>query len=142
MYSLSDLPTNHTIVTKIEKRLKEAEDMQITYKSDKMDGPKNMQVGTEIAALTQKISHRKAILQKLKAAGEDQTAIEHDLATSLKRFARLLFIKGDHEDAKRAYKGSLKLYKQSGINDTHEVVDARAEFARLLVYMQCVSHSL
>lgn len=120
--------------------------MQSTYKSDKMDGPKNMQVGNEvddeIAALTQKIFHRKAILQKLKAAGEDQTAIEHDLATSLKRFARLLFIKGDHEDAKRAYKGSLKLYKQSGINDTHEVVDARAEFARLLVYMQCASHSL
>ena len=123
----------------ITKRIKEVEDLKKSELSEveQLEQKVDAEIGrgdldAAITTFTQIMSLRKATLKELKASGGDQEAAKYDRATTLKKFGRTLVRKNDRNNALRAYKDALKLYKQIGMSEeAPEVIQAQAEFEKI-----------
>lgn len=123
----------------ITKRIKEVEDLKKSELSEveQLEQKVDAEIGrgdldAAITTFTQIMSLRKATLKELKASGGDQEAAKYDTATTLKKFGRTLVRKNDRNNALRAYKDALKLYKQIGMSEeAPEVIEAQTEFENI-----------
>jgi tetratricopeptide (TPR) repeat protein len=85
-----------------------------------------------ILSLTRAMSLRKDSLKRVKSSKDDRSTEQFQTACTLKKFGKVLVLKGDIPNADRAYKDALKLFKKSGMETVETLTAEQAKNVELV----------